>query len=276
MHAALTHELLGQQVKLDSLEREIISLEAQLTDNLPSTNLSKSARLKHLIAFVYDTLKMEPVFRRGYPEDYLLPSILQRRQAACMGLSSLFLTLGNSLELDLKPVFLPGHVFLRMESEGEIINVETLRFGLNREDEFYRNYFHLHKRRWHDLSTRNETQFLAGLIYNFGNALREQGYPFQAMKAYQVTEKYLPNFPEALGNLAILYMENGKRDSAEILFAKVLRNDSLSVLVLENLGEMAWEEENWGKAASIFEKLSRHFPKNSQYRLKWRQSMQNL
>ncbi|MBI2742519.1 MAG: hypothetical protein HYX48_01210 [Chlamydiales bacterium] len=66
-----------------------------------------------------------------------LPSVIDSRQGVCLGVSILYLSLAQRLELPLEIITPPGHIFLRYESRDRVINIETTARGIHMPDEVY-------------------------------------------------------------------------------------------------------------------------------------------
>jgi|GEM_PF-1301051 len=197
---------------------------------------SPEGKIALLNAFVFDSLGISPLADSA-PLAASVPSlILSRRTGSCVGLVLIYLALGNSLDIPLFPVFLPGHLFLRHRPEGAPPrNIETLRGGIARSDSFYAETFALGKRPWYSLGDEEPRKALAALVFNMGNAHREAGETATALEEYRLTEEALPGFPEALGNQGVCHMLADESGLAEEKFTAALAGDSLAEPALRNL-----------------------------------------
>ena len=68
-----------------------------------------------------------------------LPSVLDSRHGVCLGVSILYLSLAQRLDLPLTVVTPPGHIYLSYQMHGEKINIETTARGIHMPDETYLN-----------------------------------------------------------------------------------------------------------------------------------------
>ncbi|HLB53248.1 MAG TPA: transglutaminase family protein, partial [Chlamydiales bacterium] len=68
-----------------------------------------------------------------------LPSVLDSRRGVCLGVSILYLSLAQRLNLPLEAITPPGHIFVRHvdATHGEITNIETTARGLDIPTELY-------------------------------------------------------------------------------------------------------------------------------------------
>jgi regulator of sirC expression with transglutaminase-like and TPR domain len=61
-----------------------------------------------------------------------LPSVLDSRRGVCLGVSILYLSLAQRLELNLEAISPPGHIYVRhVDPNGEITNIETTARGID-------------------------------------------------------------------------------------------------------------------------------------------------
>lgn len=67
-----------------------------------------------------------------------LPSVLDSRRGVCLGVSILYLSLAQRLELSLEAITPPGHIYVRyVDPQGEITNIETTARGIDVPSEMY-------------------------------------------------------------------------------------------------------------------------------------------
>lgn len=198
-----------------------------------------SLRAALLDAFVFDTLGLEPLAADTTLASSLPSRVLADRRGGCLGLTLLYLALAESLDLPLRPVFLPGHVFVRWRSPALVRNAETLRRGLARSDSFYRETFALARRPWYGLADARPEQALAALVFNLANFHRAGGDLAAAEAEYRLAEAFLPAYPEALGNLGATLMLAGDRDGARRYLEAALAGDSVAAPAHRNLRLLA-------------------------------------
>jgi regulator of sirC expression with transglutaminase-like and TPR domain len=66
-----------------------------------------------------------------------LPSVLDNRQGVCLGVSILYLSLAQRLNLPLEIITPPGHIYVRYNNGNKIINIETTARGIDLHSETY-------------------------------------------------------------------------------------------------------------------------------------------
>lgn len=192
-----------------------------------------SSRIAVLNAFLFDSLGIEPLTDDTTLASSLPSRVLADRRGGCLGLVLLYLALGESLELPLAPVFLPGHIVVRWKGT----NLETLRRGLVRSDSFYRETFGLARRPWYDLAAAQPDQALAALVFNLANHHRALGRLDVALEEYRLAAERIPGYPEALGNQGATLLLAGDREAARKKLEAALAGDSLAPAARRNLAE---------------------------------------
>ncbi len=211
---------------------------------------SDSEKVNLLNAWIFDSLGVMPVTDTGDLATSLPSQVLRNRQGSCLGISLLFLALGEALDMPLRPVFLPGHIFVRYRSKEYTRNVETLRKGLDRSDSFYRDHFYLARRPWYSLQEAELGDALAALVFNLANTHRSRGKRDEALGEYRLVEEALPGFPEALGNEGALLLEAGEISTSEGKLLVALAGDSLAEPAWRNLARIYREQGDTTKAAA--------------------------
>ena len=237
-----------QLVALDALaQREVAELEpGAMPASLPilaeslyayrtrlkpwlASAASDRERMDRFNAFFFDSLGLAALDADTTLAASVPGLALARRRGSCVALVLLYLAVGRSLDLPLFPVFLPGHVALRLRrAAGESFNVETLRRGIARSDSFYRETFALAKRPWYALADARPEAALSALLFNMANARRARAEWALASGEYQLVAEALPGFPEAIGNRGLCSLRMGDRDAAERDFREAYAADSLS------------------------------------------------
>lgn len=66
-----------------------------------------------------------------------LPSVLDSRQGVCLGVSILYLSLAQRLNLPLEIITPPGHIYVRYNNGSKIITIETTSRGIDLPSEVY-------------------------------------------------------------------------------------------------------------------------------------------
>jgi regulator of sirC expression with transglutaminase-like and TPR domain len=185
-----------------------------------------------------------------FAEDYLLPVLLQDKVGRCAALSSLWLTLGQRLNLPLVGVCVPEHIFVRWETPAQgaqpapARNIETTMGGKALEDAVYQQ-----QRPWGDSERAaafygrplTARQALATYLSPLCSSLRDQGRVAEAIVIGRRAVALLPHDPEAWNNLGMCYRLNGQEPLALLAYQQALRILPTFAEVWNNLGNLAQE-----------------------------------
>ena len=210
---------------------------------------SDSEKVALLNTWVFDSLALVPISDSTDLIASLPSRVLADRKGSCLGLTLVYLALGQALDLPLHPVFLPGHIFVRYRSGAYAFNIETLKRGLARSDSFYRETFSLKSRIWYDLKDADPKQALAALVFNLGNTHRSRGEWRFALAEYRLVEEMIPGYPEAQVNQGAALLALGDRDAAEVKLLAAWMGDSQSPPARQNLSAIYREAGDSARAA---------------------------
>ncbi len=163
--------------------------------------------LNHLL---FTEEKLKRVVKNPPLKSMRLTHVLSRGEGSCLGLSGLYLALGEQLGLPLSGVLVPGHFFVRYRGPQGDRPIELLRQGEQMPSSWYRRKYGVpagNPLYLRDLSPR---QTLAVFRYNQANAHREGGRYREAIKIYQQVVTELPQFAEAQANLGLCHQRLGR------------------------------------------------------------------
>lgn len=146
-----------------------------------------------------------------------LPSVLDNRQGVCLGVSILYLSLAQRLDLPLEIITPPGHIFVRYEGEGKVINIETTARGIHLPDDVYLG-----------INTRTlERRTMKEVV---GLAFMNQASVFWGKEDYKTTVHLYEKAQQFLGDdrllkmfLGLNYLFIGKKKEGKMLLEE-LRN----------------------------------------------------
>lgn len=125
----------------------------------------------------------------------LLPSVLESRLGVCMGVSLLYLSLAQRLDLPLEIITPPGHIYVRYVQDGKVRNIETTAQGMDIPSERY-------------LGMNTKKLLLCTYKGALANALVNQAGPFlrqgKYLEAFALYQKAHQLYPESKNTQRLL------------------------------------------------------------------------
>lgn len=161
------------------------------------------------------------------PDDTdLVPSLAwQRHRGGCTALAWVWMRLGRAMDLELRPVLLPGHLVLRLDDDRFL---ETLRGGLQRPRAFYDSAFSLAKRPAYRLDAQESSALEAALLVHRGLLNWSRQNLDEAEHLFRTSAALVPGLPEAEGNLGLVLLSLGRETQAREHLAIAVFGDSLN------------------------------------------------
>jgi tetratricopeptide (TPR) repeat protein len=132
-------------------EASIDLIALQIAARLPA-NATYEDKIREINRFIFQEMQFRFPPHSLYANDIdlytFLPSVLDSRQGVCLGVSILYLSLAQRLDLSLEIITPPGHIYVRYNNGRKIINIETTARGIDLPSETYLgiNTRHLQKR----------------------------------------------------------------------------------------------------------------------------------
>ena len=192
-------KFLGNNPDLSVYRQEITDIARSIKDRV---NQKQSENIIQIInQTIFDDLKIQPMPDSTDITFDGLTILLRNRKASCVGLTSLYLVLADQLDLSLYGVLVPGHVFVRYQNGSNYVNVETLKKGIQRSDEFYRDYFKPDPGITYYLRNLTKKEFIAICLFNLGNEYSKRGLFENAISKYNSVHLLFPDFGEARDNM---------------------------------------------------------------------------
>ena len=130
------------RLKVRSYEAHIDLMALQILARLPNNAASKE-KIRAINDYIFGEMRFRFPPHSLYAKDIdvytLLPSVLDSRRGVCLGVSILYLSLAQRLDLPLEAITPPGHIYVRhVDPEtSEIINIETTARGIDMPSEVY-------------------------------------------------------------------------------------------------------------------------------------------
>ncbi len=194
-----------------------------------------------------------------------IDKILNEKKGVCLSLSIIYLIIAEKLNLSIYGILIPGHMFVRYETEGRTgINVETTYGG----KEFY-DYFAfsgidiLNKDKLLYGKKLNKKQVIAAYLNNIGIIFEIKKDFKKAKIIYDRILQILPDLPEVYNNLAYIYIKEQNFTKAEETLKKVIEIYPDNLIANTNLGLLYYSEKRFNIAEIYLRKSLNIYPYNS-------------
>jgi regulator of sirC expression with transglutaminase-like and TPR domain len=146
-----------------------------------------------------------------------LPSVLDRRQGVCLGVSILYLSLAQRLGIPLEIITPPGHIYLRyLGKKGDCeLNIETTARGIDLPTEHYLSIS------TYRLPERTMKEVIALAYINQAAVSWEKTDYLKAVDSYEKATAFLPDDPLLKMFLGINYLFIGKVEEGKKLLREI-------------------------------------------------------
>jgi tetratricopeptide (TPR) repeat protein len=190
--------------------------------------------------FVYDRAP-------GNPENFLVGGVLVRKRGNCLGLSLLWLSLAERLDLPFRGVYVPGHCFVRYVGDGGPVNVEFSDGGAPWDDSRYRREFRLPAGGPY-LRTLSPAEMLGVFLKSLGAAYAKKGRNEEALAVYAEGERLYPGLPDGPYNAGVSLQRMGRAEEAIVKYRRALSLDPDMALARGNLGILLARQGRYAEA----------------------------
>jgi len=233
----MTDELkLSAQIELLRVELKTISQDFPLDspDGFSAALDSAADRIRGMLAESKDPREIirelnEIIFRKwnivfdskADKFENLFPHLVYlNRRGSCVGISLLYLLIGEKTGLPLYGVVVPGHFFVRYDDFVSRFNIEMMKKGAIMSDCWYLEKYAVADSEYYDLGNLNTPKIISVLRYNAGNIFHLQKKNSLAESQYRSALVTWPGYAEASGNLAVVLGEEGRdKEALDILSA---------------------------------------------------------
>lgn len=173
---------------------------------------------KHL----FQTLKYRFPSTRKYSKQVdsfsLLGKVIEARQGVCLGVSCLFASLAQRLNLPYVFITPPGHIFVRYETSKKYRNIETTASGIHIDDE---KYLGLEM----DVLPRRNNRETIGLAHiNAGSTYWHKGDYVNALDQYGKARRYMGDDSLLLSLTGFCTCFNGDEQGGKEILRLALKN----------------------------------------------------
>lgn len=183
-------------------------------------NPSEKEKIQAINKYIFfeSSFRFPPLSKYSKAIDYytFLPSVMDAQEGVCLGISILYLSLAQRLNLQLEAVTPPGHIFLSTTSLSPLdINIETTSRGIHVET---LDYYGVNTR---SLQKRSLKDVLGLAHMNRAAVYWEMNQSQEALKSYQKALVFLPKDPQLKEFLAYQYLFLSQVDQCRKLLKEV-------------------------------------------------------
>jgi regulator of sirC expression with transglutaminase-like and TPR domain len=208
----LAHALMIAQPSPNANDEALLDLMAlQILARLPK-NPSAEDKINAINHFIFYELAFkfppESLYAEAIDLYTFLPYVLQSRQGVCLGVSTLYLCLAQRLELNLKIITPPGHIFLSYQDKETTINIETTARGIHLPT---KTYLSINTRK---LPERSIKEVIGLHFFNQASTFWHKKKYKQAITAYKKAQLYLEDDPLLTELLGYQYLAIGEKEEA--------------------------------------------------------------
>lgn len=174
--------------QIESYEASIDLMALQILSQLPPQHTHQDL-IKKMNHFIFTEMGFRFPPHSLYAKDIdvytFLPSVLDSRKGVCLGVSILYLSLAQRLDLSLEMITPPGHIFVRYNDGHEIINIETTARGINIDSEDYLNIDTC------QLQKRNIKEVIGFAHVNHASIYLQEAIYDKSLDSYKKAQPYL-------------------------------------------------------------------------------------
>lgn len=208
-------------------EATIDMLALQIAAKLPR-HAAPEAKIAMVNHFIFTELGYrfppQSIYSKEIDLYTFLPSVLDSRRGVCLGISLLYLTLAQRLDLPLEIVTPPGHIYVRYRGNNGIINIETTARGIHIDCKEYLSIDNF------GLEERNIKEAIGLAHFNQASIFLQKQDFLKAIEAYEQAQKYMPEDPllmELMGTCCILTEQEPR--GKELLLEALKRPSKCSI-----------------------------------------------
>lgn len=185
-------QALDPKAEIEQYEASIDLMALQIAARL-SPNAPNEDKIREINHFIFQEMQFRFPPHSLYAADIdlytFLPSVLDSRQGVCLGVSILYLSLAQRLDLPLEIITPPGHIYVRYNNGSKIINIETTSRGIDMPSELYLG---INTRK---LQQRNPKEVIGLAFMNQAAVFWSRQDFTQTLALYEKASLFLPNDP---------------------------------------------------------------------------------
>jgi len=204
---------------LRSYEALLDLMALQILAKLPSSPTPEQL-IRGINRFIFEEMGFRFPPHSKYAESIdlytFLPSVLDSRHGVCLGVTILYLSLAQRLDLPLEVITPPGHIYVRYENNGKVINIETTSRGVHVDTD---DYLGIDTRK----VPKRELKEVIGMAHINHASLYLKDEDFKAaLECYKKASRYLENDKQLKELMGYCCLFIGDIEKGEMLLKAVV------------------------------------------------------
>jgi tetratricopeptide (TPR) repeat protein len=209
--------------KIRSYEALLDLMALHIIAALPP-NATPIDKIDAMNRFVFDQMRFRfpphAVWAEEVDEFTFLPAIIDSRRGVCLGVSTLYLSLAQRIDLPLEIITPPGHIYVRYNDGQKVINIETTARGIHLPSEAYLG---MNAKPFEPRSIRE----VVGMThFNHASVLWQKGDYKAGLAAYMRAGETLGEDPLLLELTAYMHLALGEKGKGDKLLQQLLKREA--------------------------------------------------
>lgn len=211
-------EIADLKVAIRQYEASIDLMALQIRARL-NADATHEDKIREINRFIFQEMQFRFPPHSLYAADIdlytFLPSVLDSRQGVCLGVSILYLSLAQRLDLPLEIITPPGHIYVRYNNGRKIINIETTARGIDLPSEAYLGI------NTRSLQLRNIKEVIGFAFMNQAAVFWTRQDYAKAISLYEKARPFLPTDPLLKMFMGFNYLFVGKKSEGTRLLKEM-------------------------------------------------------
>jgi regulator of sirC expression with transglutaminase-like and TPR domain len=216
--ALLLYQFEEDPLKIRQYEASLDLIALQILARLP-LHASDQEKIRAISHFIFHEKRFRFPPHSLYAKDIdtytFLSDVLDSRLGVCLGVSILYLSIAERLDLPLEIVTPPGHIFVRYRSPSGVQNIETTARGIHLPD---RSYLGINTRK---LQTRNKKEVIGLAFINQASVAWHKNDHETTVSLYEKALPFLPEDPLLKMFLGYNYLFIGQEKKGRTLLNEI-------------------------------------------------------
>lgn len=217
-HAILLYQFEDDPLKVRQYEATLDLIALQILARLP-LEASDSEKIRAISHFIFHEKRFRfpphSIWAKDIDTYTFLSSVLDSHLGVCLGVSILYLSIAERLDLPLEIITPPGHIYICYRGEEETLNIETTARGIHVPD---RMYLGINTRK---LQERNKKEVIGLAFINQASVAWQKDDHKTTVELYEKSLPYLPNDPLLKMFLGYNYLFIGEEKKGKKLLSEI-------------------------------------------------------